>query len=138
MAAAEYYMRAPNEEENLNIQAQNIAQGTLLFQAQLRGFLFRNRLRGHIWRSDSIMFMTFFMRSFMGKKIPILIGPLITIPKRISPICQKISYILLFHVKGKSPEKPKARRCERTARKHVKAYLNTVSLATPIFKERDY
>lgn len=44
MAAAEYYMERPNEEETLNIQARNIAQRILLLQAQLRGFLFRKNL----------------------------------------------------------------------------------------------
>lgn len=46
-------MEPQNEEETLNIQARDIAQRTLLFQAQLRGFLVRNRLRGHVWRLDS-------------------------------------------------------------------------------------
>lgn len=57
MSAAEYYMAAqgaPSKEERLNTQARDIAQGVLLFQAQLRGFLVRNRLSGHVWGSDSV------------------------------------------------------------------------------------
>lgn len=56
MAAADYYLRVPRpkEEERLNIQARFIAQRTLLFQAQLRGFLVRKRMYEHIWRSDSV------------------------------------------------------------------------------------
>ena len=54
MAAAEYYMEVANEEERLNTQAQHVAQRTLLFQAQSRGFLIRNRLRGVFRRWDSV------------------------------------------------------------------------------------
>jgi hypothetical protein len=53
MAAVDYYMAEPGEEERLNIQARDIAQRTLLFQAQLRGFLVRNRMCGQVGCSDS-------------------------------------------------------------------------------------
>ncbi len=50
MAVADYY-KAPvttrTYEEKLEAQAQDIDQRTLLFQAQLRGFLFRHRLFHH-------------------------------------------------------------------------------------------
>ena len=50
MAAADYY-EAPvtkrTDEEKLEIQAQDIDQKTLLFQAQLRGFLLRHRVSHH-------------------------------------------------------------------------------------------
>lgn len=53
MAAADYYkaVRAPSSmrtyEEKLEIQAQDIEQKTLLFQARLRGFLIRHRVSRH-------------------------------------------------------------------------------------------
>lgn len=53
MAAAEYYIGAPDEEETLNVQSRDIAQRTLLFQAQSRGFLVRNRFYGCVWHSNS-------------------------------------------------------------------------------------
>lgn len=53
MAAADYYkaVQAPSsmrtDEEELEIQAQDIEQKTLLFQARLRGFLIRHRVSRH-------------------------------------------------------------------------------------------
>ena len=47
MAAADYYktpVTMRTYEEKLEIQAQDIDQKTLLFQAQLRGFLLRHRV----------------------------------------------------------------------------------------------
>ncbi len=47
MAAADYYKASVTmrtDEEELEIQAQDIDQKTLLFQAQLRGFLLRHRV----------------------------------------------------------------------------------------------
>lgn len=47
MAAADYYEAPPNlltDEERLEVQARDIDQRTLLFQAQSRGFLIRYRI----------------------------------------------------------------------------------------------
>ena len=55
MAAADYYKASVTirtDEEKLEIQAQDIDQKTLLFQAQLRGFLLRHRISHH--RKDDV------------------------------------------------------------------------------------